>query len=185
MTTQEFGSRVIQLLLEKSESEYVRVNDLCSSITEALSPKKISIEFPRALYLGSAMITVHSRDEEAQALAEGYSSTPPALFEAGYPQWWIENPVNPDGSRHADLRGVLLRTSAEYRQFANVVEIEGWCQDPARMYGARAIGLDELVAQRRAALSALIAAENFDAVAIEVEAEAEAEDSAPAEEEVR
>jgi hypothetical protein len=173
MTAEELFARLNQLLLELDKSagsEYVRTADLCSSITEALSPRKVSIEFPKALYRGTAMTTVNSREEETQALVEGFSYAPPALFEAGYPQWWIENPTHADGTRRAAARGILLRSSEEFERFQNVVEIDGWREDAIGMYGVRVVGLDELIAARRAMLRALIDAEPFSAAAVEVEA---------------
>jgi hypothetical protein len=176
MNVEQFGARLHQLLLEKSESEYVRVTDLCSSIAEALSPQKISIVYPRALYSGGTMITVNSRDEEAQALTEGYSSTPPPQFAPGFPQHFREKLTTEGGGKwpSGDVRKVMIKTQEDLRLFHSVVDEEQWTVDTGDR-GGRGIGIGDLVQERRARLAAMVAAKDFAADAVEA-ADAPVED---------
>jgi hypothetical protein len=165
MTVEEFAVRLNQSLLDKlGSSEYLHVTDLRESITEALSPKKINIEFPLALYRDREMRIVNSTDERVVAEHEGWGRTPPPQFALGFPQYFREKLTTEGGTRGFDIRKVMLHNEHEERLFRSVTEESEWTVD-AGDRGGRGVGVADLVAEHRELLRLLIDREDFSAPA--------------------
>jgi hypothetical protein len=167
MTAEEFGIRLSQVLLDKlGANEYLHVRDLRESISAALSPQKINIEFPKALFKDSLMIMVNSREEETGALAQGFTRIAPPQYAEGFPKFFREKTTHEGGTRGQDIRRVMIRTEEELVLFCRVIDEEAWAVDNGQ-YGGRGIGLADLAQERRELLAALLAAEDFTADANE------------------
>lgn len=95
--------------------------------------------------------TVANAAEEAQAASAGYLriANPP---DPDYPKYMIEDPLR----KCSDYRGVTLRSPTEEAQWRAAVNVEDWIDDSARQWGARPIGLETLVEERKSMLKSTI-----------------------------
>jgi hypothetical protein len=135
-----------------------------SAIQSALHPPHVNVEYPRMLYRDREQRVVSDAGEEQAAQAEGWDRQPPALFEPDFPCWMIERPPSLGGTKHWDLRGVLLRSPSEMKQFESLVEADDWYEDKHREHGARAVGLSELVQEHKQHLHALVEREQLEMI---------------------